>query len=199
MNAVSNKENMNKIFYKLLFYVAVNLIFAIMNSFYEQVYIQKSDIKISYYLRKMIYKKILSVDIACFDEQSYYNNVTFVLNDLFQRVKSILNNISQFVTHILCITVQIGYFSKVDVGIVIISTLPVFMGIIFQPIINKNLYHYKNECIQYERRYDDMKRISTQYENVQELRTTNASNLLMEKGTEAYRKIQNLIKNIIEK
>lgn len=44
MNAASNKENMNKIFYKLLFFVAVNLIFAIMNSFYEQVYIQKSDI-----------------------------------------------------------------------------------------------------------------------------------------------------------
>ena len=120
----------------------------------------------------------MEVDIECFDNPEYYDNVTFTLNDLFERVKNILNNLSQFVSHLCCVIVLIGYFAQVDFVIVLISLISVSMGLFFEPVINKQRYHYVNEGLKYQRKYDYVKRISIQAEYAQELRTTNVKNVL---------------------
>lgn len=178
MNVVEKGASIIEVLKILMIVIGINIVFEIANCYYNQAYIPKDDVKISLYLRNMIYKKITTTDIECFDNPDYYDNITFALNDLYDRVRSILNNISQFVSHLFCMFVLIGYFTQVDFTIVMISLISVLLGLFFEPIVNKYRFRYNNESVKYERRFDYLKRISIQSEYAQELRTTNVKNAL---------------------
>ncbi len=199
MEAVEKGKSIIEISKVLIVFVLINIVFEILNSYYNQKYIPQNDVKLSLFLKKMIYKKITTVDIECFDNPEYYDNVTFALNDLFDRVKSILNNVSQFISHLCCVIVLIGYFAQVDFVIVMISLISVLMGLFFEPIINKYRYCYTNESLKYQRKYDYVKRISIQAECAQELRTTNVKNVLNKMLDDAFGGLKALLKKYYRK
>ncbi len=116
MEMVEKGKSIIQVSKVLIVFVLINILFELLNTCYSQKYIPRNDVKLSLFLKNMIYKKIMAVDIECFDNPEYYDNVTFTLNDLFNRVKSILNNISQFISHLCCVAVLIGYFAPVRSG-----------------------------------------------------------------------------------
>ena len=194
METVEKGESIIQVGKVLIIFVLINIVFELLNSYYNQKYIPQNDVKLSLFLKNMIYKKIMEVDIECFDNPEYYDNVTFTLNDLFERVKNILDNLSQFVSHLCCVIVLIGYFAQVDFVIVLISLISVSMGLFFEPVINKQRYHYVNEGLKYQRKYDYVKRISIQAEYAQELRTTNVKNVLNKMLDNAFLGLRALLK-----
>ncbi len=194
MGAVEKGRSIIEIGKVLFIFILINVAFELLNSYYNQVYVPQNDITLSLFFRDMIYKKIMTVDIECFDNPNYYDNVTFALNDLYERVKSILNNVSQFISHLVCVFVLIGYFTQVDFVIVMISLFSVLMGLVFEPVINKYRYRYTNESLKCLRKYDYVKRISIQAECAQELRTTNVKNALNNLLDEAFRGLKSLLK-----
>ena len=194
METVEKGESIIQVGKVLIIFVLINIVFELLNSYYNQKYIPQNDVKLSLFLKNMIYKKIMEVDIECFDNPEYYDNVTFTLNDLFERVKNILNNLSQFVSHLCCVIVLIGYFAQVDFVIVLISLISVSMGLFFEPVINKQRYHYVNEGLKYQRKYDYVKRISIQAEYAQELGTTNVKNVLNKMLDNAFLGLRALLK-----
>lgn len=194
MDAVEKGKSILTISKVLIVFILINIVFEILNSCYNQAYIPKNDIKLSLFLKNMVYKKILTVDIECFDNPEYYDNVTFSLNDLFNRVNSILNNIARFISHSCCVIVLIGYFAQIDFAIVMISLISVLTGLFFEPVINKYRYGYTNESLKYQRKYDYVKRISIQAECAQELRTTNVKNVLNKMLEDAFWGLKTLLK-----
>lgn len=178
MDAVEKGKSIAVIGKVLIVFLLVNVVFEIGNAYFTQAYLPKDDIRISLFLKDLIYRKITSVDIACFDDPEYYDNVTFALNDLFHRVISILNNVTQFISHSCCVMVLIGYFAQIDLVIVMISLISVLAGLFFEPVLNQYRYRYTKEGLKHQRKYDYVKRISMQAECAQELRTTNVKNVL---------------------
>ena len=199
MDAVEKGESIAGVGRALIIFILINVVFEILSSCYNQAYIPQNDVKLSLFFKDMIYKKIMMVDIECFDNPDYYDNVTFALNDLFNRVKSILNNVSQFVSHSCCVIVLVGYFAQIDFGIVMISLISVLMGLCFEPIINKYRYSYMNESLKYQRKYEYVKRISIQAEYAQELRTTNVKNGLNKMLDEAFEGLKAVLKKYYRK
>lgn len=194
MDAVEHGKSIAAVGGALLLFVMINIIFEIGNSYYHQAYLPRNDVKLSLYLKRMICQKIMTVDIECFDDPAYYDNVTFALNDLFERVKSILDHIAQFISHSCCVIVLIGYFAQIDPVIVIISMLSVLTGLIFDPILNRYRYRYSSESLPCRRKFDYVKRISLQAECAQELRTTNIKSVLQKMLYDASLGLQALLK-----
>lgn len=199
MDAVEKGKSIATISKVLLVFILINIVFELLNSYYQQAYLPKNDVKLSLFLRNMIYKKIMSVDMECFDNPEYYDNVTFALNDLFYRVDSILNNIVWFISHFCCVIVLIGYFAQIDFTIVMISLISVLTGLFFEPLVNKYRYRYTDESLKYQRKYDYVKRISIQAECAQELRTTNVKNVLNKMLDDALWGLKKLLKKYYRK
>lgn len=199
MDAVEKGKSITTISKVLIVFILINIIFEILNSYYNQAYIPQNDVKLSLFFKNMIYKKIMTVDIECFDNPEYYDNVTFALRDLFNRVNSILNNIAQFISHSCCVIVLIGYFAQIDFAIVMISLISVLTGLFFEPVINKYRYCYTNESLKYQRKYDYAKRISIQAECTWELRTTNVKNVLHKMLDDAFKGLKTLLKKYYRK
>lgn len=199
MDAVEKGKSIATISKVLIVFILLNIVFELWNAYYNQAYIPKNDVKLSLFLKNMIYKKIMTVDIECFDNPQYYDNVTFALNDVFYRVNSILNNIARFISHSCCVIVLIGYFAQIDFAIVMISLISVLTGLFFEPVINKRRYRYTNESLKYQRKYDYVKRISIQAECAQELRTTNVKNVLDKMLDDAFGGFRKLLKKYYRK
>lgn len=199
MDAVEKGKSIATISKVLIAFILINIVFEISNSYYKQAYIPKNDVKLSLFFKNMIYKKIMEVDIECFDNPEYYDNVTFALNDLFDRMNSILNNMAQFISHLCCVMVLIGYFAQIDFAIVMISLISVLTGLFFEPVINKYRYRYTNESLNYQRKYDYVKRISIQTECAGELRTTNVKNVLNKMLDDAFWGLRTLLKKYYRK
>lgn len=199
MDAVDKGKSIATITKVLIVFILINIVFEILNSYYNQAYIPQNDVKLSLFFKNMIYKKIMTVDIECFDNPEYYDNVTFALNDLFDRVKSILNNIAQFISHSCCVIILIGYFAQIDFAIVMISLISVLAGLFFEPVINKHRYCYTNESLKHQRKYDYVKRISIQAECAGELRTTNVKNVLNKMLDDAFGGLETLLKKYYRK
>lgn len=194
MDAVEQGKGIAVIGKTILVFILINVVFEIVSSWYNQAYIPRDDVKLSLFLRNMIYRKIMEVDIECFDSPEYYDNVTFALNDLFDRVNGILTNIARFVSHFCCVMVLIGYFAQIDFVIVMISLISVLTGLLFEPVLNKYRYCYTNESLKYQRKFDYAKRISVQAECAQELRTTNVKNVLNKMLDDAFEGLKALLK-----
>lgn len=194
MDAVEKGKSIAAMGKVLLVFILLNVVFEILDSCYTQAYLPKDDVRLSLFLRNMIYEKIMTVDIECFDDPEYYDNVTFALNDLFQRVNGILNNIARFISHSCCVLVLIGYFAQIDFLIIFISLISVLTGLFFEPVLNKRRYGYENESLKYQRKYDYVKRISVQAECAQELRTTNVKNVLNKMLDDAFLGLKALLK-----
>ncbi len=199
MGAVEQGKSIAAISKALFVFILINIVFELLNSYYNQAYIPQNDVKLSLFFKNLIYEKIMTADIECFDNPDYYDNVTFALNDLYGRVKSILNNVSQFISHLVCVFVLIGYFTQVDFVIVMISLISVLTGLFFEPVINKRRYRYTNESLKYWRKYDYVKRISIQAECAGELRTTNVKNVLNKMLDDAFCGLQTLLKKYYRK
>ncbi len=199
MGAVEQGKSIAAISKALIVFILINIVFELLNSYYNQAYIPQNDVKLSLFFKNLIYEKIMTADIECFDNPDYYDNVTFALNDLYGRVKSILNNVSQFISHLVCVFVLIGYFTRVDFVIVMISLISVLTGLFFEPVINKRRYRYTNESLKYWRKYDYVKRISIQAECAGELRTTNVKNVLNKMLDDAFCGLQALLKKYYRK
>lgn len=199
METVEKGKSILQVGKVLMAFVLINIVFERFNSYYDQKYVPENDVRLSLFLKSMIYKKIMTVDIECFDNPEYYDNVTFALNDLFERVKSILNNVSQFISHLCCVIVLVGYFAQVDFVIALISMISVLMGLFFEPVVNRYRYCYANEGLKYQRKYDYVKRISIQAEYAQELRTTNVKNVLNKMLDDAFEGWKVLLKKYYRK
>lgn len=194
MDAVKKGKSIVLIGEILFVFVALNVIFEIGNSRYQQAYLPQNNVKLSLFFKNMIWQKIMTVDMECYDDPTYYDNVTFALNDLFDRMIGILNHIAQFVSHTCCALVLIGYFAQIDPVIVILSLLCVLTGLLFEPVINRCRYCYVKESLPFQRKYDYIKRISVQAECAQELRTTHVKNVLHKMLDEAFAGLQALLK-----
>ncbi len=194
MDAVEKGKSIVSISKVLLAFILVNIVFEIFCSWYQQAYIPQNNVKLSVFLQNMIDRKIMAADIACFDRPEYYDNVTFALNDLFQRVNGILNHIAGFVSHSCCVILLIGYFLQIDFVIVLISLISVLTGLLFEPVLNQYRYRYTEESLKYQRSYEYVKRISIQAECAQELRTTNVKNALHKMLDDGYGGLKALLK-----
>lgn len=199
MNAVEKGKDIVTIGKALAVFILINIVFEALSSYYHQAYLPKNDVKLSLFFKTMIYQKIMAVDMECFDNPEYYDNVTFALNDLFDRVISILNNMAQFISHSCCVIVLMGYFAQIDYVIVLISLISVLTGLFFEPVLNKYRYRYANEGLAYQRKYDYVKRISIQAECAQELRTTNVKNVLHKMLDDALLGLRALLKKYYDK
>lgn len=199
MDAVEKGKSISAIGKALAVFILVNIIFEILNSCYSQAYLPRNDVKLSLFFKNMIYRKILTVDMECFDNPEYYDNVTFALNDLFDRVKDILDNVAQFISHLCCVIALMGYFAQIDAVIVAISLISVLTGLFFEPAVNRYRYGYAKESLQYQRKYDYVKRVSIQAEYAQELRTTNVKNALHKMLDDAFAGLQLLLKKYYRK
>lgn len=172
----------------------INIIYEVLLSLYRNLYVVRSDIKISLFLRTMVYQKILTMDMVNFDNAKYYDEVTFTTENIFECTRGILGTLATFSAHLFCAGVLFSFFSNVNGWVIIIVLLSLVMGFVTQPIKNRISFQYTEQAIPFHRRLDYLNRVLISSDHAAELRVTNIKNVLQRTMQVAFEGYSRLLK-----
>jgi len=194
MEQISDGANFRKVLLLLAAVGLINIIYEVLLSLYRNLYVVRSDVKIFLFIRSMVYRKILEMDMANFDDEKYYDDVTFATKDIFDRTIGILGTLSSFSAHLLCAGVLVSFFSQVDVWVIMIVLMSLALGFVTGPIKKRINFQYTKQSIPFDRRVDYLNRILISSDHAAELRVTNIKNVLQNTIQEAFQGYNKLLK-----
>ena len=160
--------------------VVINLIYYLIDSWYNNIFIPVSNIKIQNSMNKMLFIKAQSVDISCYEMTDFYDSYTRAIAEASDRAMSIMNT---------CATLFSSLISSVYVIYTMFLITPLSLPFITLPLIG-NLYLGKKlsrinyeldkKCIPFKRRQAYVNRVIYLRKYTGEIRLTNVFSILKE-------------------
>lgn len=194
MERVSAGADFREVLLLLAAVCLINIIYEVLLSLYRNLYVVRSDIRISLFIRTMVYRKILTMDMANFDNATYYDEVIFTTENIFERTMGILGTLASFSAHLFCVGVLFSFFSNVSGWVVIIVLLSLALGFVTEPVKNRIRFRYTEQAIPFHRRLDYLNRVLISGDYAVELRVTDIKNVLQSTMRAAFEGYRRLIK-----
>lgn len=189
-----------EVFLLLIAVGLINILYEVLLTLYSNIYVVRSNIKISLFIRSMVYSKILTLDLACFDNAKYYDEVTFTTANIFDRALGILGTLASFSAHLFCAGILVSFFGSINGWVIVIALLSLALGLVSGPIENRISFQYTEQAVPFDRRLDYLNRILISKDHAEELRVTNIKNVLqnaLQAAFEGYRKLLKLFETKI--
>lgn len=151
--------------------------------FYDR-YRLYTDQKIYYELNRILFDKVSSVDISCYENPEFYNDYTKALTEVKNRAVSVMENMSNIVAATAG-SVFVSMYS-IDKIVLLFTVFPVVGNFILSRIISKIEYAKNIENTPYNRRKDYVNRAVYLQKFAKEIRLSNVFNVLKKTYNDAY-------------
>ena len=181
---ITEQVNINIIINGLLIYIIGIAICVGYNTIYDNYIVLKNRIVYQKNIQEYMFKKVKYIDMALYDDPTFYDRFSRTMRDSIWRGYRAFNLIKNFIINIAT-TIALGSFIIVnDPILIIIIIISSIISVI--ALTKSNLVGYNNfKNIETEDRFVwYVNRIFYRQENAAELKTTNVSNLLIEKYQE---------------
>ena len=181
---ITEQVNINIIINGLLIYIIGIAICVGYNTIYDNYIVLKNRIVYQKNIQEYMFKKVKYIDMALYDDPTFYDRFSRTMRDSIWRGYRAFNLIKNFIINIVT-TIALGSFIIVnDPILIIIIIISSIISVI--ALTKSNLVGYNNfKNIETEDRFMwYVNRIFYRQENAAELKTTNVSNLLIEKYQE---------------
>ena len=156
------------------------IIAKLISTYYNDVYLPVSNIKIEKHVRNMIYDKARKIDLAAYDTPEIYKKFTLAMSDSSGRIIELFDNMVTLVgTIYMVITIGLILLSIQPIFIIFIL-IPQFTNLIIGKRFNKIQYEYNNEKNQNQRIRDYINRCFYNKEYTLDQRTTELHNSLFD-------------------
>lgn len=181
---ITEQVNINIIINGLLIYIIGIAICVGYNTIYDNYIVLKNRIVYQKNIQEYMFKKVKYIDMALYDDPTFYDRFSRTMRDSIWRGYRAFNLIKNFIINIAT-TIALGSFIIVnDPILIIIIIISSIISVI--ALTKSNLVGYNNfKNIETEDRFMwYVNRIFYRQENAAELKTTNVSNILIEKYQE---------------
>lgn len=157
------------------------MVFTIILNIFNNILISKQQLKFGMFIDNMMLKKIVSLDLSCFDNPNFYNICASAnsskarLNFLVYRVNFFIGNI---ITVLYSIVVCIFEKSGIYMMAIIVSCIPL---LIVRAIFAVKEFNYENDNQEIIRKFSYMSEILLNKETAKEIRFYNIKEFIIEK------------------
>ncbi len=79
------------------FAAGLSLVAETFNAWYQNCFVPKTDIRIHYELNTMLFQKVQTVDLSCYEDPEFYNTYTKAAVESSERTKSVLDHCAKVV------------------------------------------------------------------------------------------------------
>lgn len=136
-------------------------------------------------VHRMIFQKILSIDIKSFDDAEFYNNYVWSLDRAEEQIVSCFNNYMNLLASILSIVSMLTIIISVNPVTVIFAVIPMIAVAVFGHIHNKLDISCATEINPITRRKNYSRRVFYLKQYAQELRSSRISEALFKNFTDS--------------
>ena len=169
-------------FYDVLWFIwfAVGLSVAsnIFGGWFYKNYTPRSNAKLNYQLNKMLFEKVKSVDLSCFENPDFYNTYTKAATEASDRAGNVLDACAVVISSLISSAYSISAMLSITPWALICILLPVIGNLFFGKKLSKIRYNIDQESVPARRRMDYVNRIVYFRKYASELRMTNVFSVL---------------------
>ena len=140
LNALQEGEELRVILITLACMFAYTLAYVIYRNI-AACYLELRQSRVEVYIRNLLQKKAVEVDLACFDNSAFYDTYVKATGDATNRAYTVMNNVAD----VIWITVNL-----IGVGYLIITIDPIFLLVAFLPLFYTLLIGKKRNRLRYE-------------------------------------------------
>lgn len=143
------------------------------NAWYQNCFVQRTDIQIHYQLNTMLFQKVQTVDLSCYENPEFYNTYTKAAVESSERTKSVLDNCAKVISAFLSSVFVIWTMCSITPWALVFVALPLMGNLYVGKKLGKVAYDMEQESVPAKRRMDYVNRVVYFRKYSGELRLTN--------------------------
>lgn len=143
------------------------------NAWYQNCFVPKTDIRIHYELNTMLFQKVQTVDLSCYEDPEFYNTYTKAAVESSERTKSVLDNCAKVAASFLSSVFVIWTMCSITPWALVFVALPLAGNLYVGKKLGKVGYDIEQESVPAKRRMDYVNRVVYFRKYSGELRLTN--------------------------
>ncbi len=164
-------------------------------AYLEGTFTPKANVNIYKKLYGLLYKKARNVELACFEDSSFYNKYTLAIDKADEKLITIIRNIFGIFFGAASAAVVFTTMYRIDRIAMLFVFFPIIGNFVFGYIMNKMIFKRDQELVPYKRRLEYINRVMYLADYSKEMRLSNVYNLMKYK----YMKALDGIFNVVEK
>lgn len=155
------------------FAAGLNLAAKSFNAWYLNCFVPRTDIQIHYALNNMLFQKVQTVDISCYENPEFYNTYTKAAVESSERTKQVLDSCAKVVSSFISSAFIIWTMCRITPWAFVFIALPLVGNLCLGKKLGKITYDMEQENIPPKRRLDYVNRVVYFRKYSGELRLTN--------------------------
>jgi ATP-binding cassette subfamily B protein len=165
---------------------AVMFLFSAYNSWFNNVYVLRTDQTVAFALNRELFDKATTVDISCYENPEFYEQYTKAATEVYERAQSVLYNCSNFVSTLLSSAFVICTIMGINLIAGVFAAVSFVGSFVFGRVLNKLRYDMDMESVPHRRRMAYVSRVVYLQQYAKEMRLSNIFNVMKKIYGEAF-------------
>ena len=195
--AIAHPEEIQKSLTQLIvvtcvYYGLVLLFNTIIEGILNNSLTKNAEIKVNRVFTKMMFEKSVSIDLGCYDDQKYYNNLVVANNESNNRAWNTYRNFVNLIDNLSVLLSLFYIISSLDFVVFVLAVLINVFSFLYQIKLNKMNGEIYNKTIPYHKEIDYANRMFFLKQNAKDIKMTNIGSVLFDKLTSSSKKLSDI-------
>lgn len=183
------KRSMGEVVAFLVFLVVANIISAVADAYYEEVFYLKRKEILYKKMHTELFEKAKNIELSCYDNPKFYNDFIWSINQSDGKALDVLATTGQFLNRLTRIVSVLGIIMSIHWSGVVVAVVSSVLSMLLQSKISKQEYALSVEQNPLQRKRDYISRILYLADYAKEIRLSNVKHKLIRTFSETNGKI----------
>lgn len=195
--AIAHPEETQKTLTQLIvvtcvYYGLVLLFNTVIEGSFNNSLTKNAEIKVNHVFTKMMFGKSVSIDLGCYDDQKYYNNLVVANKESNNRAWNTYRNFVNLVENLLVLLSLFYIISSLDFVVFVLAVVINVLSFLYQIKLNQMNGEIYNKTMPCQKEIDYANRMFFLKQNAKDIRMTNIGNVLFDKLTSSSKKLSDI-------
>lgn len=195
--AIAHPEETQKTLTQLIvvtcvYYGLVLLFNTVIEGIFNNSLTKNAEIKVNHVFTKMMFGKSVSIDLGCYDDQKYYNNLVVANKESNDRAWSTYRNFVNLVENLLVLLSLFYIISSLDFVVFVLAVVINVLSFLYQIKLNQMNGEIYNKTMPCQKEIDYANRMFFLKQNAKDIRMTNIGNVLFDKLTSSSKNLSDI-------
>ena len=193
INAIQTGSGFAHIAYIVIAIAAYYILFCVLESYYNEVFVPISDKKIYAYFQKKLFKKAIDVELACFEDSAFYDKYVKAISEASSRAGGVLGSINGIVSCVFTVCSVSFVIFTIDPVLILFVFVPLTVSLLFGQRLNRIRHDYNMEMQEKSRKKDYVRRVFYLADYAKEMRLGEIGEALMGKFHDSIAELKSVI------
>lgn len=151
---------------------------------YTSSYKPRKTEEIHYYACKVLFEKNKEIDLACYDDPTFYNKFVWSMNEFGTRIVGVIESLATLIQHVIAFIVSSGVMLAISPALAVVAVVSSVVYLIVQGKWIKLNMARKEALMPAERKCNYYESIYNTPNYAKEIRVTHVSDMLLNKYTD---------------